>query len=591
MEKEKKRYQFTTKNISVLYSYARPYQTTFFVGLVVLLLSSTTIMLFPHLLTKLIDSVLQEETSKISRKNILLILCGLVVAQAIFSYARIHLFSKVTENAIADLRVALFKKITSLEIHFFERRRVGELISRITNDISTLQDIFSFTLAEFIRQIVTLIIGIVMLLLISKKLTLIMLLVFPLFIILAIFFGRFIRKLSKKVQDKLAKANIIVEESFQNINIVKAYNNEAFETYQYKESNKDVIYHAVYAAKYRGMFVGFIILGLMSTIILMIYLSVGMVDSGDISVAKLMEFILYSVFLVGALGGLGDTYAKIQKTLGSSERLVEILGNEAEVERLPDDSSTPIVIKGGITYKNVHFSYPTRKDIKVLNDINIDITPGERIALVGHSGAGKSTIIQLLLKYYTSDSGDIIIDNKYTLKNLFPSQIRDHVAIVPQEIILFGGTIRDNIAYGKLNATEDEIINAAKKANAWEFITSFPEGLDSLVGERGVKLSGGQKQRIAIARAIIKDPSILILDEATSSLDAISENLIEQALEQFMPGRTTLIIAHRLSTVKNADKILVLNQGKIIEQGNHEELLNIPNGMYNNLLRLQLQES
>ena len=586
--------QFTLKNIKKLYQYAKPYQRFFILGLVALLFSSIAVMLFPHLLTKLIDSVLTEN-GQLKQQKVLTGLLILVLLQGFFSFLRIFLFAQVTERAVADLRVAVFKKIVSLEIPFFERRRVGELISRITNDISTLQDIFSLTLAEFIRQIVTLIVGIIMLLLISVKLTVTMLIVLPLFIFVAIGFGRFIRKISRKVQDELANASIVVEETFQNINVVKAFNNEQHETTKYQNKNTTVVDLALYAAKYRAAFVSFIILGLMLTIILMLYQGVNLVDvnadtleKGRLTVGKLTEFILYTAFLGGALGGLGDTYAKIQKTLGSSERLVEILDKADEVEIKKGQEK--VNLTGRIKFSNLNFSYPSRPDVQVLNDINLDISPGQRIAFVGHSGAGKSTIIQLLLKYYKASSGQIYIDD-HLIDDLLPEQIRDNIAIVPQDVMLFGGTIRDNIAYGKLNATEEEVIEAAKKANAWNFIKDFPEGLESLVGERGVKLSGGQKQRIAIARAIIKNPSILILDEATSSLDAVSENLIKEALEEFMPGRTTLIIAHRLSTIKNVDQIVVLNQGNIIEKGNHTALINIPNGIYNNLLKLQLQDA
>ncbi len=567
-----------------IFRFILPYKTTFFVGILFLFLSLSTNIIFPKLIGEII-SVIQKE-SDYSLNQVILVLITVLVLQSFFSFGRIFFFSIVSEKSMADIRRTLYSKIVSLPVSFFEQRRVGELMSRITADVQSLQDVLAFTLAELFRSIATVIVGIIIICFISWKLTIFMLATFPVAIVVAMIFGRYIRKLSKKAQDELATANVIVEETLQSINVVKAFTNESLEVNRYGNALSNVVSAALKAGRFRGGFVSFIIFALFGGIVGVVWYGATLVQSGEMPLAELMTFIIYTAFIGGSIGGLGDMYAQIQKTLGASERLLEILDEKSEVEIKPIASVVPL--HGNISFQNVAFSYPTRPDVAVLKDISLDVAAGRKIALVGYSGAGKSTIVQLLMRYYHPQNGRVLVDGQ-DIQGFDITAYRQNIAVVPQEVMLFGGTIRENIAYGKPNATEQEIREAARKANALDFITSFPENFETIVGERGVKLSGGQRQRIAIARAILKDPKILILDEATSSLDAESEKLVQEALDGLMQNRTTIIIAHRLATVRNVDCIYVIKDGTILEAGTHEELALNENGLYANLIKLQFE--
>jgi ABC-type multidrug transport system fused ATPase/permease subunit len=488
---------------------------------------------------------------------------------------------------MANIRYGLYKKYMMLPFTFYDKRRVGELVSRITSDISMLQDTLSVTIAELLRQFSILIIGTFIIFYTTTSLSLFMLGTFPVIIVIAIIFGRYIRKLSKNTQDDLAKTNVIVEETLQSIQTVKSFTNELFETIRYRKSLDNVIVTALRAAKYRAAFISFIIFVLFGGIVAIMWYGALLVKSGDMTVGDLLSFVLYTTFIGGSIAGLGDLYGQIQKAIGASDRIIEVLDEPDEEDVV--DAKEKLILKGDINFSQVGFSYPTRLDFEVLKDIQLSIKSGEKVALVGPSGAGKSTLVQLLMRYYPISNGGITIDGK-NIEDYQLKAYRENIGVVPQEVILFGGSIRENIAYGKQEASEEDIILAAKKANALDFINSFPEGFDTLVGERGVKLSGGQRQRIAIARAILKDPAILVLDEATSSLDAESEHLVQEALTELMKGRTSIIIAHRLSTVRQADKIFVLKDGKIAESGSHDELITIEDGVYGNLVRLQFND-
>lgn len=576
------------KKLTGIFSFIKPYKGYFITGLFFLLISSTTLLAFPFVAGKLVDVAQGNAEGIFSDINrVALLLIAILAVQSIFSFFRVYLFAQVSERAMADMRTGLYSKLMELPMTFYDTKRIGEIVSRITTDIALLQDTFSVTLAEFIRQISTLIIGSIVIFYLTPELALFMLATFPILVIAAMFFGRFIRKLSKKTQDELASANIVVEETLQSINVVKAFTSELIEVMRYKKSMGKVIKVALKSATYRGAFISFIIFAMFGGIVAVMWYGANLVQNGEMTVGDLLSFVLYTTFIGGSIAGLGDLYGQIQKAIGSSERVMEILEEEGE-QSINDKTNDEIALEGNIKFNEVGFSYPTRKDIKVLHNLSFEVKAGEKVALVGHSGAGKSTIIQLLLRFYNIDNGQIKVDNK-EISNYPLSAYRKNIGIVPQEIILFGGSIRENIAYGKPDATEEEVLEAAKKANAWLFIKDFPEGLDTLVGERGVKLSGGQRQRIAIARAILKDPKILILDEATSSLDAESENYVKEALDELMKNRTTIIIAHRLATIRKVDKIYVLKEGKIAESGSHEELISTTDGTYNNLVKLQLQ--
>jgi ATP-binding cassette, subfamily B, bacterial len=572
-----------------IFRFVLPYKTLFIIGLVFLFLSSLTSLAFPKLAGEIIDAA--NGLSNFTISQVALGLLGILFVQSVFSFLRINLFARVSERAMRDIRTELYGKMITLPLAFFEKRRVGELTSRLTSDVTQLQDILSYTLAEFFRQIATLIIGIGIIFYYFPQLTLFMLATFPVLVIAAVFFGKYIRKLSKKAQDELANANVVVEETLQSIHVVKAFTNEYTEMRRYEGALQRVVTNALRAAQFRGAFASFIILAIFGAIVGILWYGSTLLAEGVMTVGELTSFIIYTAFIGGAVGGMGDLYAQLQKTIGASERIREILAEIPELvtsQRKEADRRTKFRIRGDIEFVNVSFSYPTRPDIEVLKHIDFRIPAGQKIALVGYSGAGKSTIVQLLLRYYPVEKGQIRVDglpaDTYDILHL-----RQNIGIVPQEVILFGGTIKENIAYGKPGATDIEIREAARKANALEFVQSFPEGFDTVVGERGVKLSGGQRQRIAIARAILKDPAILILDEATSSLDAESEKLVQDALDELMKGRTTIIIAHRLATIRKVDHIYVVNEGRIIESGTHEELAHLEAGIYHNLIKLQFE--
>jgi ABC-type multidrug transport system fused ATPase/permease subunit len=468
---------------------------------------------------------------------------------------------------------------------------VGELNSRISADLSQIQDAITTTLAEMIRQLILLTGGITFLLIVSAKLTFTLLMLMPVLIVIAVVFGRFIRKLSRQAQDKLAESNTVVEETLQGIASVKAFVNEAFEAGRYDRNLRDVVKLAVKGAKFRGLFASFVVFCLFGAIVAVIWYGSIMVSRHELTIGQLTEFVIYGIFVAASMGSFPELYANMQKAVGASERVLEILDEEGEnVSIRESDNVVKQKISGDLSFSNVVFAYPSRSELTVLNDISFDAAAGQKVAIVGPSGSGKSTMAALILQFYHPQSGTILFDGKPATEYAL-TDIRNQVAIVPQDVMLFGGTIRENIAYGKLSASDDEIIQAAQRANAHQFITSFPEAYETIVGERGVKLSGGQRQRIAIARALLKNPSILILDEATSSLDSESERLVQEALEELMKNRTSIIIAHRLSTIREADKIIVLEKGKIIESGNHQELMTNEQGLYRYLSALQFEVS
>ena len=568
-----------------LYRFIKPYRWEYGLGLLFLLGSSTASLAFPKLLGELVDYGNKGNIGQ-EINRIVLILILVLIFQSVFSYFRIFLFVRVAEKTLADLRQHTFNHLIRLPMKFFQHRRVGELNSRISSDITLLQDALTSTLAEFIRQFITIIGGVSLMLVTSMKLTLFMLLILPVIMVLVGVFGRYIRKLSKQAQSQVADSNTIVEETLQGIQSVKAFTNEFFEMARYQVKTKDIARTGIKNGRLRGAFSSFVIMGIFGAMVAVIWKGSTLLAAGELATGELFSFVIYTVFIGGTIGGMADVFARVQKFIGATEDLLDIFNEEPEpVEELLPGTPHQI-LSGGIRFDHLSFSYPTRTDMQVLNDIDVEIRPDTLVALVGPSGAGKSTMVALLLRLYEPTTGRILFDETDN-QSIPVSVLRSQMAIVPQDIFLFGGTIRENIAYGKTGATDEMIEDAARKANAWEFISKFPEGLDTLVGERGTQLSGGQRQRVAIARAVLKDPKILILDEATSSLDSESERLVQDALEKLMKGRTSIVIAHRLSTIRQADQILVINHGRIVEQGTHLELLKSEGGLYRSLSELQ----
>lgn len=569
-----------------IFKFVKPYRAQFIIGMILLFFGSLIFMVFPQLFRDMVDTANDQGQFGLSLGELGALLLVMILLQGFASFARVMLFAKVSEYGIADVRKELYNKVITLPIVFYEKSNVGELISRLSGDVEKLYNTFSITLAEFVRQIIILVAGVILLGISTPRLSLLMLGTFVPVVGLAMFFGRKIRKLSKERQEELAKSSNIVNESLQGIQTVKAYVNELFESARYGKSIHNSVRISMKYARARALFAAFIITILFGALFFIIWRAAVMLQEGLISNGDLIAFFSYTVFIGTAIAGLGNFYTELVGAMGATERIRTILGEEGEIEIGGEsDSVESLKVNGNIRFNQVKFQYPTREDVEVLKGLDLELKAGEKIALVGPSGAGKSTIMQLLQRFYKWESGDILLDEKpiseYDLK-----AYRSQFAIVPQEVILFGGSIRENILYGKPDASEEEIIEAAKKANAWEFIEKFPEGLDTLVGERGIKLSGGQKQRIAIARAILKDPVILLLDEATSALDAESEKLVQDALDVLMEGRTSIIIAHRLATIREVDQIYVMEDGKVVEAGKHDELVENA-GLYSQLATLQ----
>lgn len=574
------------KNAFRLYSYLKPYKWEYGLGMFFLIGSSLANLVFPKLLGDLVNAGNEGTVAtEMSRIGILLIVILLV--QSVFSYFRTVLFFNVTEKSLADLRQDTYNHLIKLPLKYFEKHRVGELNSRISSDISMLQETLTSTLSQFIRQIVIITGGITLLMLTSFRLTLFMLAVIPAIVIMAVVFGKYIRKLSKRVQKEIAVSNTIVEETLQGIQSVKAYTNEVYEMIRYRKKTNEIAEIGMRSGRYRGAFASFTIFGIFGAMVAVIWKGAILLSEGAIDAGDLFSFVIYTGFIAGTIGGLANVFTSIQRFIGATEDLFEVYEEEQEdLDEVPDILSSKDVLHGMIEFKNLSFAYPGRPDELVLKDLNFKILPNQLVALVGVSGSGKTTLSSLVLRLYDVKTGQILFDDTdHKVFNL--SAFRSQISLVPQDIFLFGGTIRENIAYGRPDASEQEIIIAAKRANALEFVERFPDGLDTNVGERGTQLSGGQRQRIAIARAVLKDPKILILDEATSSLDSESEKLVQDALEKLMVNRTSIVIAHRLSTIRKADQIFVIDKGRLVEKGDHNELINKDDGIYKHLNELQ----
>jgi ABC-type multidrug transport system fused ATPase/permease subunit len=582
-----------SKKLRFLLSYLKPYLFTYSIGWIFLVLSTLAGLVFPYLMGGLLGAdsggssvdTIGQVLSKNSVNGIAFALFILFGIQSLFSFFRVVLFNNVTENALRDLRNDAFQRMIYMPMDFFNTHKVGELTSRIASDITQIQETMRTTIAEFFRQLVIVVGGITFLVFISWKLSLIMLATVPVMAIIAVIFGRYIRKLSKNAQDFTAESNSIIEEALSGIANVKAFTNEVFNLNRFRMNTQKMRDLNVKSGIWRGVFVSFIIFCLFGAIVFIIWQGMIMTQGAHPTLPKegFYQFILFTILMGASIGSLPELYANIQKALGAVENLIEIMNTATERE-LVDGTKKP-TLEGNIRLEDVHFQYPQRLDVPVLSGINFSIGRNQTLAVVGGSGAGKSTLASLLLRYYEPQSGAVFFDDTNT-REIDLEYLRSHIAIVPQEVMLFADTIQENIRFGRPEASTQEIEDAAKAANALEFIQSFPEGMNTQVGDRGIQLSGGQKQRIAIARAILKNPAILILDEATSALDSESEKLVQDALDRLMTNRTAIVIAHRLSTIRKADKIIVLQEGKIMEEGNHETLIAL-NGAYARFVELQ----
>jgi ABC-type multidrug transport system fused ATPase/permease subunit len=580
-----------------IFQYLRPYALLYFVGWLFLVLSTTAGLVFPYLMGKLLGSTVSPSdvatptgfltlTSVTSVATALFILFGV---QALFSFFRVVIFNNVTENSLRDLRNDAFSKLVFMPMDFFNTNKVGELTSRVSSDITQIQETLRTTIAEFFRQIVIIVGGISFLFFISWKLALIMLATVPVMALIAVFFGRYIRRLSKEAQNFSANSNAIVEEALTGIANVKAFTNEYFNINRFRKNTQEMRDLNVRSGVWRGLFVSFIIFCLFGAIVFIVWQGLLMTQGSHPELSKegFYQFVLFTIMMGASVGSLPDLYANIQKAIGATENLMDIVNGQSELDLHPGTKKNKIT--GEIEFKDVKFSYPQRNDMEVLKSVSFTIQPNQTFAIVGASGSGKTTITNLLLGFYKSDVGQVLVDG-VSVTDYDLNHLRENMAIVPQEVMLFSGTIQENIRFGQTDATDEQVVLAAQQANAWEFIESFPDGMQTEVGDRGIQLSGGQKQRVAIARALLKNPSILILDEATSALDSESEKLVQDALQNLMKNRTSLVIAHRLATIRKVDKILVMQNGAIVETGTHQELMQLK-GNYANLVSLQLLDN
>ena len=575
-----------------LATYMRPYRSRFFVGMGSLFASATLGLLFPLLAGALIDAAMNNGQAAvpvlgpITLNQIALTLAVSILFQAAGSFSSALAFNRVGQSALADLRSATYARMLSLPMTFFGQRRVGELASRVSTDIAQIEGALIDSLPQLCRQAVFLSGGLVLIAATSLPLTAVMLGTLPLLIAAAVFFGRRLRAFSRETQDRLADSQTIVEETLQAIASVKSFANEAFELRRYDSANHATLAAALKAARWRAVFVAFFIAALFGGILIVLWYGARLLQMGALTGGELTRFVLYTTFVGGAMAQSAELFSQIQKTVGATQRVREILHEKVEDEGASTEAPTATRLRGEVAFEHVSFRYPSRPDITVLHEIDLVARPGERIALVGPSGAGKSTLTALLLRFYDPEAGTLRIDGR-DARDYPLAWLRNQMALVPQDVVLFGGSILENISYGRPGADLAAVEGAAQQANAHDFIAAFPEGYETLVGDRGIKLSGGQRQRIAIARALLKNPAILILDEATSSLDSESERLVQEALDHLMQGRTTFVIAHRLATIRDVNRIAVIDGGKVVETGTHDELSARPDGLYRHLSALQ----
>lgn len=577
-----------------LFSYLGKSKWIFVLGMFFVLATAIVGLYFPLMAGKMFgffgQSNMTPEVFKSTVSGTGLELLILLVVQGLVSFGRVYTFSIVTENILKGLRAETFNKLVQMPMSFFSKNQVADLSSRLSTDINVISEAFTLNITEVIRQTIVGVGGIILLVNytgwdVAKW----FLVIIPPITVIAILYGRKIRGYSKALQDKISESSIIVSEALTGITSVKAFTNEQLEIGKYNTVTNDIRKFGIKYGIMRGAFFAFIIMCVFGSIFFILYQMLLLKNSGALSSENFGVFMMLSFFVAASLGGLPEQLASIQRALGATDRVFEIIDDKNEEINLAfasNDNSKRV--KGDLEFKNIQFTYPTRPDFEVLKNISFSAKAGETIALVGSSGSGKSTLASLALRFYEPNGGEYIIDGKKS-KDYQLTELRDQMAIVPQDVLLFGGTIKENILYGKPNATELEVLEAAKQANAYDFIMSFPDKFETLVGDRGIQLSGGQRQRVAIARAVLKNPSILILDEATSSLDSESERLVQEALDKLMVGRTSIVIAHRLSTIRNADKIVVLQKGEVLEMGTHQELINNEAGLYHKLSRLQFE--
>ncbi|MDQ5852400.1 MAG: ABC transporter ATP-binding protein/permease [Chloroflexota bacterium] len=600
----------TRVNWGRLFRYVRPYWRRLAAALLCLFISSVLGLILPLVAGLLVDAISGGVTAgrstvfgaifnfytDVLKRNpprfrggvlnwVALSMLGVFVLQALFNFAQSYLLVYVGERVVADLRVEVYEHLQSLSLRFFSERRVGEITSRVTNDVAIIQQTTTVNVATLLQSLVTFSGGLALMIFLSYKLTLLTMVVVPLMLVAGLFFGRRIRNISTEVQDRLATATAVLEETVAGVRVVQSFARERYEIGRFSAAIEDAFRTSMRRTRVRSIFLPIISFLGFSSLVLVLWYGGKQVINREISSGDLVSFLFYSGTIAASLGTFSNLYSQLQEALGATSRVFGILDTTPDIRDRPGAVPLP-PIAGHVEFRGVYFSYQDAADEEiVLQDVSLDVRPGEIVAVVGPSGAGKTTLVNMIPRFYDPTAGSIAIDG-YDLRDVQLATLREQIGIVPQETLLFSGTIKENLRYGKLDATDEELFAAAQAANADRFIRALPQGYETPVGERGVKLSGGQRQRVAIARALLKDPRILILDEATSSLDSESEGLVQEALERLMQNRTTFIIAHRLSTVQVAHRIVALESGRVVERGTHAQLMAL-RGLYYRLYTLQ----
>lgn len=575
--------------LGYLWRFVRPYRLQVAGAMVALTVAAATLLTFGFGIRQLVDRGFTAGDAALLDQA-LLVLAVAIVILAVSSFARYFLVSWIGERVIADIRKAVFNHVVSLSPAYFETTRTGEILSRLTTDTTLLQTVVGTSVSIALRNFLLLTGGLMLLMVTSPRLTGLVLIVVPFVVVPIIVYGRRVRKLSRESQDRVADVGAYVDETLLGIRTVQAFNHEDLDRARFAQRSEQAFQTAVRRIRARAWLTALVILLVFGAVAAILWIGGQDVLAGRMSGGELAAFVFYAVVVAGSVGAIGEVVGDLQRAAGATERLVDLLSTQPDISAPENPEELPYPSEGSLAFEHVSFHYPARPDLPALNDFTLAVNRGERVALVGPSGAGKTTVFQLLLRFYDPEEGRILIDG-VDLGRADPENVRQRIGFVSQDPVIFSENGWENIRYGRPDASDEDVLEAARAAACLDFLRALPEGLDTFLGERGVRLSGGQRQRLAIARAILRNPAILLLDEATSALDAESERMVQDALEHVMKDRTTLVIAHRLATVQKADRIVVMDKGRIMDSGPHSKLIQDRDGLYARLAALQFNQA